>query len=117
MLFETNNSKRNPERKRLTDDAIRQEKYVQEQIPHARKWLEEHLFDAIAKATMKGEHELYLSYSIGGNMPPIESVAIAIEETDGLRIKKIWCQESADPNSESSRYRIAAHWSYYVVWD
>jgi hypothetical protein len=93
--------------------------YVESKIPEAEKWVDEVLFDQIAKVTVTlhkdSNRSIYITDSYG---IPVEAKVQAIKNKNiaGISIQEQYNPEDYDPNDESHRTIMPASISYYVVW-
>jgi hypothetical protein len=96
----------------------RRKKEIIERLPEARDYVVKYLFDKIAIATTQNAKELRLEWHRGDlAYIPVESIAQAVSEIDGLYVRKEWNPEwTGHCNSDEVMETIPEHYEYYVRW-
>lgn len=84
---------------------------VKKEMPEARKWVEEKLFNIIMHADAKDQDTVSL-YDPESKISD-EALAKAAGEVDGITVIANWVAAYNDPDGAYSR---EAHWQYSVRW-
>lgn len=112
------NSEKENKRRQEEEYEKRRQKEIVERMSEAREYVTKYLFDKIAKASVEGKKEIRLEWYRGDlAYIPVESIAKAASEIDGLKIREEWFPEwTGHFNSDEVEETIPAHYEYYVTW-